>query len=290
MIQADSDNEDSPQDLHKELQELEARLGEEPSNRRLCWDVSLTLGAIYVQGMTGEIKGVKSDIDLESLGERAIQAAKRVVEVCPESPHSYTSLASFLLMRMLLPELLDWSRLPPDEQIAKAPELEVFPMSPEMFELYEKALEVDPKDCIHISLLVSYCLTHGRYERAAELIDHAVSVEGINSREAGLYTARIERGKGNYDLAIEQFRELFGNDQVFSDHECDLIETHRLAGRFEEMLNLAEATIKQCSNTANVYCSLAKFYESQGRSEEASATHRTYCELVNENLKSLWLN
>jgi tetratricopeptide (TPR) repeat protein len=290
LIRADSVNEGPPTDLQKELLELESRLAEEPSNHTLWCTVTLTLAAIYVSGKNNEIRGVDSNIDLQPFGERAIQAARRVVEVCPHDHYSFTNLASYLDLWPYLEKVLEWSRFDVAKQIAKAPELRASAMvSQEAFDLYERALEVDPNDCNFLSLMIPFCLHHRKYRRAAELTDHGVSFGGMDAFHASLYEAKIERAKGNYDVAIEQFRKLFGPHPESSDYECDLIETYRLAGRYEDMLSLAKATIKKCPITPNAYCFLAKFYEAQGRAEEAAKANDMYCNLIYENLKAQWL-
>lgn len=290
MAETNSENARTIPELQKELLDFEQQLAEDPANQNLCWNIALTLGAIYAIASQGEMKGTKSDLDVDAIGERAIQAARRVVEVCPENPYSYTNLASFLMLTSNYPVFLKWSCLQTEDQISKAPEIRDLPISSEMFELYEKALEVNPSDCNFMGIMIPFCLSNGKFGRASELVHQSISVDGISNYQASLYLGRIEREKGNIDQAIGMFQELFGPNPESTDHECDLIETYRLAERFGEMLCLAKATLAKCPNSANAYRSLAKYHESQGKHEEAAQAHHSYCNFVNEQLKDLWFN
>lgn len=274
-------------DFHQELLDYEAQLALDPENPKLHWRVSLTAAAIYSQVLNREIKGEETGADLLALSERAVQAARRVVEVCPDQAYSYTHLASILALAMPS-KTLDWSRLSPDDQIAAAPEVYCSTFPPEAFDLYDKALELDPQDGTYLSMMISNCLNNENYDRATDLVAHGLSINALSDSEASRYLARIERRKGNYNVAIHQFQKLFAEDPIHSDYECDLIETYRLAGRFEEMLSLVEATLEECPNAANAYNSLGKYYESQGETEKALIANNTYCRLMNDTIKRLW--
>lgn len=278
----------TPLNFHQELLDYEAQLALDPDNPKLCWDVAMGDGVIYAQALNQEIKGEETGADLLALSERAVLAARRVVEVCPDQAYSYTHLASILALAVPS-KTLEWSRLSPDDQVAIAPEVYCSTFPREVFDLYDKALELDPQDGIYIGLMILNCLSNENYDRATELVAHGQSINALSDSEASRYLARIERGKGNYDAAIDQFRKLFAEDPIHSDYECDLIETYRLAGRFEEMLSLVEATLEECPNAANAYNSLAKYYESVGENEKALAARGTYCRLMNDTIKRLWM-
>ncbi|MBS1725459.1 MAG: hypothetical protein JST51_01975 [Armatimonadetes bacterium] len=279
-----SGTEETP-DLNAELVELEKRLLEEPNDPRLWWGVAQTRGAIYAGAIQEEMWRLGSKVDLDVAGERAVEGARKLVEVCPDNHQALHFLASMLCLNGPMRMTLKWSRLSREEQIERAPEAYYAPTTTEVAELYERALEMEPNDQIHLPFLASHYLSIGNFDRAEELIEMGRSSGSISDFEARLMLARIERGRGNYESAILQFRELLKDRD---DYDGDLVEACRLAERFEEMHRFATTTLAKCPYAAKVHDVMSKYYESQGLAEEAHQSHKRYCELVYEQMAGLW--
>lgn len=166
-----------------------------------------------------------------------------------------------------------------------APDIYNAPLSAEVAELYAQALKIEPGNQLYLHLVADYYLSIGNFDRAEELIEMGRSSGSVSDLEARLMLARIERGRGNYESAILQFRELFEDRD---DYDGDLVEAYRLAERFEEMHRFATATLAKCPYAAKVHDVMSKYYESQGLVEEAHQSHKRYCELVYEQMAGLW--
>ena len=252
---------------------------EDPATLEQSWNMMLDLAIAYLQACQAALKGANPSPPSEIVFGKLIEAGRRVVTLNPENFNSYLFLAQYLRMEPANTKMLEWCRLNPEERLIKAPEVESpIPLPQEIFDLYEKAVSLDPNDECTLFQLAWDCVHAEKFDRAEELVNHALSINTMNQPTANAILSRVDRGRGNFDSAIIRYREL--NDK------SGLVETYRLAGQFEKMLSLAETILKECPKHPDVNHSLAQYFESQGLLKKAAKPLAIYREVINERITS----